>query len=430
MEESSIEGVFDGPRTLVHDGETTRWRVTPARATAEMDARARLRDHPLVSVTARRDGDTLVFPRLSRLADAEEPLDRILDQASPSVPHETTVRAFLTALAGPVDAVRALGRAGLARSDIDRFLARTITLHTPRAIDLGGVMPAAVFGVGIEALALSVRFGRVDGWPVIDLASLALRGGLDGMGAHASIGGTEEAFDLATVHQALRELAAERDEARRSALRDRIQAVVREAVRALPRRERRTFAFEPRRERRRRLFARWFEGIQVDDEGLYSATPEAIADRIASGVSGVVIDATCGIGSLALALARNPSVTRVIAIDRDADKIRMAAHNAGIYGVADRIDFREGDALAIVPTLVFDAIVIDPPWGGRGYDRARMTLDDLGMPIAPLLALPRVVLKLPRSFDAASLPDGFVSEPLIDHRGVLKMLVARRGITP
>lgn len=51
------------------------------------------------------------------------------------------------------------------------------------------------------------------------------------------------------------------------------------------------------------------------------------------------------------------------------------------------------------------------------------------MALGPLLALDRpIVLKLPRSFDVATLPPGFAIEPLIDARGVLKMLVARRGV--
>jgi trimethylguanosine synthase len=267
----------------------------------------------------------------------------------------------------------------------------------------------------------------VEGWPVIDLASLALRADRDGAAAHASLGGDDDAFDVAMVHQACRELAAERDEDRRQMLRDRVRTIVaRLALASAP--PRRPFAFEPRRERRLRLFSRFFEGIRYDDEGLFSATPEAIALRFAEGLSGTVVDATCGIGAIAIALARSPQIERVIAIDRDADRLAMARHNTGLYGVGDRIDFRVGDAIVLAPAIAFDAIVIDPPWGGRDYDRARVTLGDLPM-LAPLLALDRpVVLKLPRSFDASTLPPGFVVEDAIDSRGVLKMRIARRGV--
>jgi trimethylguanosine synthase len=429
VREETIEGTFDGPRLLVHDGAETRWAVTPARASAELEARTRLAAHPLAAAPVRREGDVLVFPRLGPLADPEDALDAVVVGAPAAIEVRVTVRELFHAFGGPVDAVRGLGRAGVARSAVDRVLSQSIAVQTPRGTDLGGLMPSAVRSSTQGATAISVRYGRVEGWPVLDLASLALRGGLDGAGAHAAMGGGQDAFDLALTHQALRELASVRDEARRAPLRDLVRATVERFVAAIPpSKPRRIFAFEPRRERRMRLFSRFFDGIQYDDEGLFSATPEALALRLVDGLEGVVVDATAGIGSIAIALARTPGVTRVIAIDRDPQRLRMAAHNASVYGVADRIDFREADAIEVVPTLRFDAIVIDPPWGGRDYDRGRVTLADLPMPIAPLLASDRVVIKLPRSFDASTLPPGFEIEPMIDDRGVLKMLVARRGL--
>jgi trimethylguanosine synthase len=482
-EEERIEGPFDGPRMLVHVGDETSWRVTPARATAEIEARARLASHPLAHVPVVRRDDALVFPRLSALHELDDAIATFVAGSTPTS-FDATARAFLRELGGPIDTIRALGRAGLARSRVDRFLDRPCSFTTLRGPDLGGVMPAALRQTNAETTSISVRYGRAVGWPVIDLASLALRAALDTTEAHAEAGGDAIALDLAMLHQALRELTAAHDEIERERLReiaralvDRISPIearqhvhlsvtappfvdrslfapeghveVAHALRVLrdwdglhvggavvrvttePRLARppRLFAFEPRRIRRARLFTRWGR-IAHDEEGLLSATPEAIADRIAAPLSGVVVDATCGIGSIALALARSPRVTRVIAIDRDARGLSMAAHNAGVYGVADRIEFREGDALALVPALRdVDAVVIDPPWGGRDYDRRSITLDGLPMAIGPLLDLScAIVLKLPRSFDVATLPPGFVIEAALDERGVLKMLIARRTV--
>lgn len=478
-----ILGPFDGPRALVHEGAETHWRVTPARAAAEIDAHARLRGHPLAAHAIERREDTLVFPRLEPRIDCADAIERLLPGGVDALELVTSPRRFLTELGGPVDAVRALGRVGLTRSRVDRFLDRPVTVRTVRGGDLGGVMPAAIRWAADGLCAMSLRYGRADGWPVIDLASLTLRAEVGTREAHQHVGGNDEAFDLAMLHQALRELSAERDELRRDPLRERVAAIVERFVPTEPTRvilevdapaflDRALFApvgdvesaharrvlrdwdglsvggmvvrvrtepplsrpprarpFEPTRERRVRLFSRFYEGIAFDDEGLFSATPEALADRIASGLAGVVVDATCGIGSIALALARSPCVTRVIAIDRDETRVRMTAHNAGLYGVRDRIEFRVGDAVALVPTLSFDALVIDPPWGGRDYDRERVTLSELSMPLASLLARAGpVVLKLPRSFDVGTLPPGFAIEPAIDERGVLKMLIARRGV--
>lgn len=481
--EEKIEGAFDGPRILVHGAHETRWPVTPARAAAELDARARLAMHPLAAVAMERRGDALVFPALRPMEEASDALELLSPPEAALTALTTTPRRFLRELGGPIDAVRGLGRVGLARSRVDRFLDASVVVVTPRGIDLGGVMPAALRRSGDRLTTLSLRFGRTNGWPVIDLASLALREELDTARLHVEAGGNDLAFDLALLHQSLRELSAERAEPRRESLRELVRALVTRVVpseparvhlrveapsfldRALfapegdvesaharrvlrdwdrmhvggavvavvtePRLARppRAFPFEPLRARRARLFSRFDAGIAYDEEGLFSATPEAIAERIARGLSGVVVDATCGLGSIAIALARSAGVTRVIAIDHDAGRLRMAAHNAGLYGVFDRIDFRLGDALVLVPQLEFAALVIDPPWGGRDYDRRSMTLADLPMAIAPLLALEKpTLLKLPRSFDVGSLPRGFEIEAAIDGRGVLKMLIARRGV--
>lgn len=481
--EESIEPPFDGPRKLVHTADETCWAVTPARAEAELDAHRRLAGHPVACARVTRRDDVLVFPRSVAARVDESLLDVLVPREVVLASHDVSPRAFFEALGGPVDAARALSRLGLSRSRVDRFLGRSVSIRSPRGIDLGGVMPSAIRRSADGSFALSVRYGRVEGWPVLDLASLALRGGLDGAALHRDLGGTDEAFELAVLHQTLRELVAERDEEARARLGEIGRAIVERFVPAEPARvllrveapsflppslfapvgevdaaharrllrdwdglsvggarvrvettprlarPPRVFPFEPMRARRMRLFSRFAQGIAFDDEGLYSATPEALADRIASGLSGVVVDATCGIGAITLALARARRVTRVIAIDRDPARVRMAERNAEIYGVRDRIDFRVGDAIELTRTLSFDALVVDPPWGGRDYDRARVTLDALGMPVAALLALGRPsVLKLPRSFDVTTLPEGFATEALIDERGVLKMLVARRGV--
>jgi len=57
----------------------------------------------------------------------------------------------------------------------------------------------------------------------------------------------------------------------------------------------------------------------------------------------------------------------VIAIDIDEEKIRMAKHNASIYGVDDRIEFVVGDFLKLAPFLKADVVFLSPPWGGPHY---------------------------------------------------------------
>jgi len=186
---------------------------------------------------------------------------------------------------------------------------------------------------------------------------------------------------------------------------------------------------EPQDLRRRRLFSRWDQGLQWDDEGLFSATPEALADALVAGAEGVAVDAGCGLGSLTLALARCPRVTRVVAIERHAERLACARHNAGVYGVSDRITFVHGDAVAELARTPCDVLVADPPWGGRDYDRERMPVDALGLDLRALLAHapPDTRLKLPPSILPETLPGAWSWRPAVDADGTLKFLVATRA---
>lgn len=180
---------------------------------------------------------------------------------------------------------------------------------------------------------------------------------------------------------------------------------------------------EPQLQRRRRLFSRWEQGVRVDDEGLMSATPEALALELVQGLSGEVLDGTCGVGAMAIAAARVGC--QVSACDLSSERLEMARHNAALYGVPLRLlcqDVRRalsGD---------FDALILDPPWGGRDYDRQGIRAEDLPFPLLEVLDLApaRVRIKLPRSFVCASLPGQWSWRAAVDERGQLKFLVASR----
>ncbi|XP_021724135.1 uncharacterized protein LOC110691505 isoform X2 [Chenopodium quinoa] len=114
------------------------------------------------------------------------------------------------------------------------------------------------------------------------------------------------------------------------------------------------------------LFSKFDVGIQMDEEGWFSVTPEAIARHHASrSGGGVVIDCFTGVGGNAIQFAKTSK--HVIAIDIDPKKIDYAHHNAAIYGVEDRIDFINGDSFSVAPTLKADTVFLSPPWGGPDY---------------------------------------------------------------
>ncbi|XP_039308959.1 trimethylguanosine synthase isoform X2 [Solenopsis invicta] len=125
------------------------------------------------------------------------------------------------------------------------------------------------------------------------------------------------------------------------------------------------------RKKRKKQFKRYEDGIKLDRESWFSVTPEEIAKDIAERCRcDTIIDAFCGAGSNSIQFAF--TCERVIAIDIDPNKIKIARHNAGIYGVDDRIEFITGDFLQLAPQLVADVVFLSPPWGGPDYIKRRV----------------------------------------------------------
>lgn len=145
-------------------------------------------------------------------------------------------------------------------------------------------------------------------------------------------------------------------------------------------------------------------GARLDVEARRSLTPEALALQLGQRAERAhVLDACCGAGGNAIGFAR--AGCRVTAIELDPARLELARHNAQLYGVAERIEFRAGDARVLLPTLDADLLFLDPPWGER-YDKSRVALADLPL-LVDLLAertrFSRTWLKLPPSFDPTTI---------------------------
>ncbi|KAH8295177.1 hypothetical protein KR018_008318 [Drosophila ironensis] len=118
------------------------------------------------------------------------------------------------------------------------------------------------------------------------------------------------------------------------------------------------------------LFSRFDQGIRLDCESWFSVTPEKIAKQTARRLAcDLIVDAFCGCGGNAIQFAN--TCGRVIAIDIDAEKLAMAKHNAGIYGVAHKIEFIHSDFLQFATSTKLrpDMVFLSPPWGGPGYNK-------------------------------------------------------------
>ncbi|MBY0512966.1 MAG: peptide chain release factor N(5)-glutamine methyltransferase [Gemmataceae bacterium] len=76
-----------------------------------------------------------------------------------------------------------------------------------------------------------------------------------------------------------------------------------------------------------------------------------------------VLDLGTGSGCIAVSVAHQKKDARVVAVDVSPDALEVARRNATTHGVADRIDFRQGDLFSPVPDgSAFDLVVSNPPY--------------------------------------------------------------------
>ena len=129
------------------------------------------------------------------------------------------------------------------------------------------------------------------------------------------------------------------------------------------------------------LFSK-FNSIQTDKIGLFSATPECVAQHVAFQVQKVrkvqgvqetgiqtekksIWDAFSGVGGNCCHFSTT-SFSQVIASDLSASRLEMAKHNCKVYA-NDNVEFIVGDFLELCKTVRADVVVLSPPWGGPKY---------------------------------------------------------------
>lgn len=467
-----IEDVeVDGLRRLVHGATFTVLGGSPSRVRAELEGASR--GHPLAPRWLASSDEAWAIERTT--GPAEDPVATVLAALELGRPKTRTgTLSELLALAEPRPD-RALVALGVPRKHVDRALSQALSIAMPIGRSLGGPRPSWIHGSAGGAVCLSMRRASALGEPLEDLAALEL-GAEVALDAHAQ--GHVDALAIARLRIGLREAVLGPRPAREAAaafareafehfvrrdaerVRLRVEAPpcldldryaplgddvpashARFVLRALDRvviagepvqvhveppvrPGRVARPFEDRRARLSRLFGH--EDARFDDEGLFSATPVALAREVVSGLRGVVVDGTCGVGCLAIAAAELPAVRRVIAIDVDSARLDHARHLARLRGVASKVELRLGDVSALLPSLEADGLVLDPPWGGRDYDRGAVSLGDLGLDVRPLIARFEGALRLKLPRGTRDVPAGLEQRAVIDERGEVKFLLARR----
>ncbi len=193
-------------------------------------------------------------------------------------------------------------------------------------------------------------------------------------------------------------------------------------------------------DKRYKLFSKFDEGIQLDEEGLYSAMPETTGLEQAKHIVGSVIyDAFAGVGGTSIAYAR--AGKQVIATDINAKRLAMAEHNAQIYGVSNNIDFICADFFKMASHVEAHTVVLDPPWGGPAYKSKNVFHKENLVAQSTILDNPdghailnlalryfsEVVLRVPLNFDLSELNSynhqSRVYDDVLDERVICRTVV-------
>jgi release factor glutamine methyltransferase len=81
-----------------------------------------------------------------------------------------------------------------------------------------------------------------------------------------------------------------------------------------------------------------------------------------------VVDVGTGTGAIALALAARLPAASVTAVDISPDALALAAENAALNDLEDRVELLEGDLLAPVAGRRFDLVASNPPYVAPGQE--------------------------------------------------------------
>ena len=157
--------------------------------------------------------------------------------------------------------------------------------------------------------------------------------------------------------------------------------------------------------------------------GLEQASSETAARhrarRLAAATAGRLADLACGIGGDLIALAAG---REVLAVDRDAVPLRMAAHNAGVYDVAAGVVTCEADVRDASLNGV-GAVFADPARRLAGVAGSRrLRPGDSEPPLAWCFALTSrvagVAVKAAPGLPTGIVPAGWETEFVADGRGL------------
>lgn len=109
--------------------------------------------------------------------------------------------------------------------------------------------------------------------------------------------------------------------------------------------------------------------MNFDEYGLFALTPRCFSEPILRRIKGdTIVDACCSVGGMSIALAETGK--RVIAVELDTRRIKLARKNATLFEVSHRIEFVNEDVLRALPQLDFDTVFFDGQWSEEASTEA------------------------------------------------------------
>ena len=158
--------------------------------------------------------------------------------------------------------------------------------------------------------------------------------------------------------------------------------------------------------------------LQMAPNSAYSITKPKDAKQIEQfinkhigGKKIAILDGTANVGGDVINFGLNPNVSRVVAIEINAETFSMLENNIRVFRLEKKIQAIHGNSLDIIGKCAdgehFDILFLDAPWGGTSYKTHKfLDLEMSGKKLADVVKMVQkcrnidtIILKIPFNYN-------------------------------
>jgi len=162
--------------------------------------------------------------------------------------------------------------------------------------------------------------------------------------------------------------------------------------------------------------------LQMAPNSAYSITKPKDAKQIEQfinkhigGKKIAILDGTANVGGDVINFGLNPNVSRVVAIEINAETFSMLENNIRVFRLEKKIQAIHGNSLDIIGKCAdgehFDILFLDAPWGGTSYKTHKfLDLEMSGKKLADVVKMVQkcrnidnIILKIPFNYNLYQL---------------------------